>query len=96
MEICPLTDGGVEFTSTITHEEVRPSVRLLERGHLRGQGLLRVCSWCQQVATPDGRWLPVEEAVASLRLAESGDLPGITHGICESCFAGMEAQLQRM
>lgn len=89
-----LADGGVEFVSTLLHEEERPAVSLLEPGHPRSETLLRVCSWCQNVATPDGRWLPVEEIVAEFHLLEADNLPGVTHGICGRCYAEMEAKLR--
>lgn len=96
MVVRPLPNFGVEFVSTLTHEELRPSVPLLEPGHLRTRTLVPVCSWCQKVATPDRRWLPVEEAVALLNLEEAEQLPDLTHGICESCLGEMMAKLEKM
>ncbi len=96
MTVRPQPDFGVEFTSTMTREEVRTSVPLLESGRPRTRALLPVCSWCQKVATPDGKWLPVEEAVNVLRLVEAEELPDITHGICEACLGEMLAKLQKM
>lgn len=93
MRICALDHGGAEFASTLLHEEIRPTVLLLEPGHARNESFLRVCSWCQKVATPDGQWLPVEEAAAQLRLLEVEQLPAITHGICAGCYAEMKAKL---
>lgn len=96
MEVRLLPDGGEEFTSTLKHEEVRPSVAVLERGGVRSKSLLRVCSWCQKVAMPDGRWLPVEQAVAEMHLLEVVQLPAITHGICPPCHAGMMATIDQL
>ncbi len=93
MEISLLASGEVEFASTLVHEDLRPAVALLEPGHARSRALLRVCSWCQKVAMPDGQWLPVEEAVAELRLLETDELPGLTHGICEACQSKLKAEI---
>ena len=93
MEVHLLPDGGEEFISTLKHEEARPSVAILEPGGVRSKELIRVCSWCQKVAMPDARWLPVEEAVVELRLMEALQLPAISHGICAPCQAAMMAKL---
>ena len=94
MTVTPLGDGVVEFTSTLRHQEARPSVGFLEAGMARDERLLKICSWCQKVATPAGTWLPVEEAVARLRLMEADTFPGITHGMCESCYSNAIADLE--
>jgi hypothetical protein len=57
----------------------------LQAGAPRDNRLLRVCSWCQQVALPDSTWVPVEVAVQRLGLLEAETFPGLTHGICEPC-----------
>lgn len=93
MDIGLLASGEVEFVSTLTHEEGRPPVALLAAGGTRSSELLRVCSWCQKVATPAGHWLPVEEAVATLRLMETEQLPAITHGMCGPCLVAARATL---
>lgn len=44
-----------------------------------GDGRLRICAWCLQVRTPDGRELPIGHYVPDAeRLA-------VTHGICDPC-----------
>ena len=94
MHIRLLAGGEVEFASVLKHEEARPRVALLEPGGARAASLLRVCSWCQKVATPDGQWRPVEEAVETMQLLHDKLLPGITHGICEPCKAGMMENIE--
>ena len=93
LDIRLLARVEVEFGSTLTHEEMRPPVAVLEAGGTRSGKLLRVCSWCQKVATPDGCWLPVEEAAAKLHLLEAEQLPAITHGICGPCLVATKASL---
>jgi hypothetical protein len=85
MDIRQLDNGEVEFISALRHEEVRPTVAVLQAGAPRDNRLLRVCSWCQQVALPDSTWVPVEVAVQRLGLLEAETFPGLTHGICEPC-----------
>ena len=94
MEIRLKPDGEVEFVSTLLHETPRAPVILLKPGVPRDkERFIRLCSWCQSVALPDGRWLPVEEAVAELHLLEAAVLPLITHSMCPACHDRMEAAL---
>lgn len=86
MEILSRSDGEVEFVSELKREEPRPSVPLLEKHRRRNRVPIRICSWCQRVALPDGQWREVEEAVIALHLLESVEMPAITHGICRDCF----------
>lgn len=85
MDIHRLEGGAVEFASTLVQEETRPAVTLLEAAWPRDERLLRICSWCQQVAVSETLWVPVEVAVTGLHLMEAEKLPGITHGICPAC-----------
>ena len=87
MNIHQLAGGEVEFVSTLRHEEARAPVGLLQTGRPRDNRLLRVCSWCQQVALPDYSWVPVEVAVDKLGLLVAETFPRLTHGICEPCRA---------
>jgi hypothetical protein len=89
MDVSLASGGEVEFSSTLTREEKRAPVALLEPGRLRGGGSLRICSLCQRVAMPDRRWLQVEEAVDVLHLLEAEHLPAISHAICEQCYSVM-------
>lgn len=87
MEIRLLGNGELEFTSTLRHEEARAPVAVLQTDAPRDKRLLRVCSWCQRVALPDGTWVTVEEAVQKLGLLEAETFPKLTHGMCEPCRA---------
>jgi hypothetical protein len=94
MEIQPRPDGGVEFVSTLLHEAPRAPVILLKPGVPRDkERFIRLCSWCQSVAMPDGNWLAVEEAVAALHLLEAAVVPLITHSMCPACHDRMQATL---
>ena len=96
MNICQLPGGEVEFVSTLLHEEVRPSVALLQAAVPRDSRLLRVCSWCQKVALPDYSWVPVETAVERLHLLEAETFPRLTHGICEPCRTAWEKDMLKV
>lgn len=93
MTVAPLEDGMVEFTSTLCQQEKRSSVALLEPAKARDDRMLKVCSWCQNVEIPPGSWLPVEVAVARLRLLEAETFPRISHGMCEPCYATTLSEL---
>jgi hypothetical protein len=94
MEIRPCADLEVEFVSTLRHEAARTPVVLLKFGVPRDKDrFIRLCSWCQSVAMPDGSWLAVEQAVARLHLLEAAVLPLITHGMCPVCHDRMESTL---
>lgn len=48
--------------------------------------LVQACAWCRRLATPDGRWV---------RVVDFRPPPGalaLTHGICDSCVAIMQAR----
>lgn len=90
MDIRQLDNGEVEFISALRHEEVRPAVTVLRAGAPHDNRLLRVCSWCQQVALPDYTWVPVEVAVQTLGLLENETFPRLTHGICQPCRDNLE------
>ena len=51
----------------------------------------RLPRW-EQVALPGDIWVPVEEAVATLKLLEAEAFPRLTHGICEHCRIAWEAK----
>lgn len=85
------TEGGVRCEVQPLVDQPRVEVPLLQPADPDpdpGQ-LLRVCGWCKRVATGEGTWLEVEDAVRALRLFEAPVLPQITHGICPDCFEAM-------
>lgn len=82
--IHPGPERRLRFDSWILREEARPSIPLLEPTARRGEGWLRICSWCKLVRV--GRiWMEVEAAVDSLRLFDKAELPKISHDCCASC-----------
>ncbi len=83
MIVQPWGPGGVEFHTRILREEPRAPVPLLEPDAARSEAMLRMCSWCKRIATPE--WLEVEDALQHLRLFDRQRVPQITHCICEDC-----------
>ncbi len=60
---------------------------------MRMSGLLRICSWCNRVAVSDGEWVEIEVAMPRLGAFENYPIPNISHGICPSCLAMVEKEL---
>ncbi len=85
MTISNLASGELEFESTLLREETRESVPLLELHRPRGEHFVRICSWCQMMATEYQGWLPVEKAVEVSGILEEEEFPKITHTICPRC-----------
>ena len=92
MEVSAGPGGCAEFRVRTLAEESRPPQLLLDADRPHAEGLLRVCGWCKKVDV-GGRWAEVEEAIPALGLFERSLLPGVTHGICESCFSEMAVSL---
>lgn len=83
-------EGDVTFTSTLESAVVQQRPTLLLAALPRQTDVLvRICSWCHCVAWPGESWVPLEDSVERVQLLESHQVPGLTHGICESCAAGM-------
>jgi hypothetical protein len=96
MEISRTTAGLVEFANELIREEHRSRVDVLDLAcGPRSTELLRVCSWCERAALPEGRWVAIEEAVEALHLMQKEVMPQITHGICERCADRMKRNLAR-
>jgi hypothetical protein len=92
MEVSLVEPGAVEFRTRVLREQPRPPAALLAQDSPRSAELLRTCSWCKRFDV-GGEWAELEEAVARLRLFDLPELPGLTHGMCEGCFARMRGTL---
>ena len=53
------------------------------------QRFLAVCAYCGRVRAPGGKWEEIPRAVARRFHIDSG--PQVTHGVCPTCFAKLEA-----
>ncbi len=85
MQITGEKGGVVEFASTLTSEEAREAVSLLDCHQPRNDQFIRMCSWCKRVEV-DLVWTQVEAAVIKLGLMTAPTVPSITHGICDDCL----------
>ena len=91
--IAPLPDGHIDITSTIIKTENRSPVRLLDKDTQRTKELLRICSMCKKMATPQNEWIEIEEGLARLKIFEVGAMPRLTHGVCPRCYRVALAEL---
>lgn len=94
LEIRPLPEAGIEFSSRILRQEARPRVALLDDTAGRADTFLTICAWCKKVALPDETWVEVEQAVERLNLFEGPILPRISHGVCPACMGEVERTLE--
>jgi hypothetical protein len=85
LTLTAVPNDGVEYVSTITHEQPRSYVALSDAAVPRQQELLRICSWCSKVHVPSDQWVEVEDAIALLQLFDATLLPRLTHGMCPMC-----------
>ena len=86
LEMTPRVDGGVCFTSRQTRGEPREAPFHVDAAEPRAAAMIRMCSWCNDIATPRG-WLRAEEAVVGLELFAGRSVRSITHGICPACIS---------
>jgi len=80
----PLADGSIQFEGRLIREEYREPVALLDPDTPRSNEYIVICSWCKHIQVGDA-WLEVEQAVRTLSLFDSINLPQLTHGMCNSC-----------
>ena len=85
MAIRPLADGGLEIATTVSEQEPREFVPLLDAKAQRNAEYIRMCSWCARVQLDADRWEEVEVAIELLGLFDREGLPQISHGACPSC-----------
>lgn len=86
--------GGLRVHTRILGTGARDALPYLEPGGASGRPAVRVCSWCNRIAVPDGRWLEAETAAEQLGLLLA-PLPPITHGICPRCQRGVMESMDR-
>lgn len=88
-----LPEAAIGITSRILRTEPRTPVQLLDAGAPRSDELLRICSMCKKIEAVPEQWLEVEDALAELGLFEAEKMPGLTHGVCRSCFDAAMVEL---
>jgi len=85
VEVSARDDGAVEIATRLLREEVRPPVQLLDPEAERSSEILRLCSWCKRVETPEQGWLETEAAIEVLDLFGRRQVPKVSHGMCLDC-----------
>ena len=86
LEVTPLEDGSVRFSSWIESEKARPTVPILEAGReVDPERFARMCAWCKKVDVGSDDWRELEEGLAMAGLMTLDPTPKITHAVCESC-----------
>lgn len=81
-----LPGGRIEITSIIVRSEPRQYVKMLDRNAPRSSSLITICSMCKKIAITRKEWFEVEEGLIRLRLFEADEVPGLSHGLCPTCF----------
>lgn len=80
LQVEPVADGGVVFTTWFESLEDRPHQPLLDYRLPRGEAAVKLCAWCNRFDV-DG-WREAEEAARNVALTP---LPRIEHSVCEIC-----------
>lgn len=92
LEVAALPDDELLLTGSLLRVEAREPIRLLERSTGRSEDWLEICSWCKRVRVPGNEWVPLEEAVRTLDLLESTELPNLAHVACAECRAVLRSK----
>lgn len=88
LEVTPLEDGSVKFSSWIDNQKARPNLEILEVGReVDPERFARMCAWCKKVDVGRDDWRELEEGLAVAGLMTLERIPKITHAVCPSCQA---------
>ena len=90
--ITPDSAGGFLVSTALVRAEARDAIVLFGTDVPNYEGTLMMCGWCKRVDLK-GKWVDVEQAVASLRMFEWHRQPQLSHGMCEVCHRSMVALL---
>lgn len=85
--------GNVEFATRTLKIEERSPIALLSKRIPRSSDLIRTCSWCNRIHVDSGEWMEVEDAVQQLGIFDAANMPQLTHGMCEDCYASINSSL---
>ena len=85
LTISSLPEDGLEFRICTIHEDRRESIPLLEVQGERSLAFLRICSFCKRVPERSGRWMEVEEAIATVEALRKKPPPKLVPCVCEDC-----------
>lgn len=95
LEIMPLPDNSVRFSSWVEEAEARPRIYLLEAGRPEDPNeFLRMCAWCKRVGKGEDGWQELEDALTDQEVLMREPLPKITHGVCPECQSMVLRELE--
>lgn len=75
-----------EIISTLLRSEPRTPVPLLDSSLKRSAELVTICSMCKKIRIRPSTWVEIEKGVVHFNLFEADPIPGLTHGLCETCY----------
>lgn len=93
MQLAPAGEGAIVAQVNEVFVVHREPIQVLDRGVERGDAMVRMCAWCHAIATDDGAWLALEDAVRELQLFHAADAPRVTHTVCPRCRKSLEAEI---
>jgi hypothetical protein len=95
LQMSPRAGGGIDFATRQLRAERRPVPLPFDRPSMRGDVMMKMCSWCKNVQMESGHWARVEDAVRTFQIFSEADVPLITHGICPDCVTLFERDARR-
>lgn len=93
LEVSSGAGRNVTFKTQGTGTTQEDSLPLPVSKRVRGDKLLRLCSYCRKIDLGNGQWEEVEVVLARMNLSDQV-LPGLTHGVCNSCYKELMAQVE--
>jgi len=94
MRLTPGPDGLIIAEARAVTSEARAPLAVLDVTLERSDGMIRMCAWCHAIATDDGTWLELEDAVRALAVFHATAPPFVTHSVCPACRARLEAEIE--
>jgi hypothetical protein len=86
LEVTPLKDGSIRFSSWIDSQRARPNVRILEVDReVDPERFARMCAWCKKIDIGKDDWRELEKGLVEAGLMTLDPVPKITHAVCSSC-----------
>lgn len=76
----------VLFEVRVTGKDFHTPQNNSDESSAQTEELLVVCSWCDRINIKNNNWQEIEQAVNTLKLFESQNLPLISHGMCSDCY----------
>lgn len=92
MKMTLLDEDMISFHSCIQKEETREPAVLLDTKLKRGDGHIKICSWCKKIKVEEDKWIEVEELAREHQPFEDLELPKLSHGICPDCLEQVLAE----